>query len=271
MMENTNIITQDLFWRPERKEDYILENITGTFEKGYLYGIIGPNGSGKTSLVRNILRFVEATKGTIKIDNQNIHAIKRKHLAKKLALVPQNTRMDSSFTAHDIVMMGRNPYQKRFSDASREDEEIVCNAMKLTDCYQYKDKSVSLLSGGEVQRVATARAIAQDTDWLILDEPTASLDIKHQVELMTSLIKLKKEKGKSIITILHDINIAAEYCDRIVIMKEGRIVCQGEREDVLTKENLKMVYGIPFKVIKNPVSNTNYFLPCKEEYQEDNK
>jgi len=267
--QNGNITTNELYWRPEKGEPFILENIESIFEKGYIYGIIGPNGSGKTSLIRNLLRFVDSSKGVVRIDEQDIRSIKRKKLARKLALVPQHTRMDASFTAYDIVMMGRTPYQKRFSDASREDEKFVLEAMRLTDCYQYREKEVSLLSGGEAQRVATARAIAQDTDWLILDEPTASLDVKHQVELMRSLIKLKKQKGKSIITILHDINIASEYCDKIIIMKEGQIHSQGSVESVLTCENLADVYGISFELLTNPENKTRYFIPCRENSQED--
>lgn len=267
--QNGNITTKELYWRPEKGEPFILENIESIFEKGYIYGIIGPNGSGKTSLIRNLLRFVDSTKGVVRIDEQDIRSVKRKKLARKLALVPQHTKMDASFTAYDIVMMGRTPYQKRFSDASREDEKFVLEAMRLTDCYQYREKEVSLLSGGEAQRVATARAIAQDTDWLILDEPTASLDVKHQVELMRSLIKLKKQKGKSIITILHDINIASEYCDRIVIMKEGKIHSQGPATSVLTCENLADVYGISFELLMNPENKTRYFIPSRENTQED--
>lgn len=261
--EKHEITVEKLSWRPAKNEPYILKNIECVLEKGNIYGIIGPNGSGKSSFVKNLLRFVGASEGVINIDDINIRVYKRKNLAKKLALVPQNTNMDSAFTVYDIVMMGRTPYQKRFCDASKEDDEIVLEAMKITDCYDFKDKEVFLLSGGEAQRVAIARAIAQDTEWLILDEPTASLDVKHQVELMSSLVKLNGKKNKTIIAVLHDINIASTYCNKIIMMKDGRIHSQGNTEEVLTKENLTEVYEINFDIIKNSNSRGRYFIPYR--------
>ena len=260
--DNRTIATNQLYWKPEKQDPFILEHVESTFEKGYIYGIIGPNGSGKTSLIRNLLRLVEPSSGSVELDGENIQSIKRKHLARKMAMVPQHTGMDSTFCAYDIVMMGRAPFQKRFADAGVQDKEIVKEAMQITDCYQFREKEVSLLSGGEIQRVATARAIAQDTDWLILDEPTASLDVRHQVALMESLVGLKENQNKSVIIILHDINIASEYCDRIVMMKDGTIYSQGDTKEVLTCENLEETYGIAFHLIMEPDTGKRYFMPA---------
>jgi iron complex transport system ATP-binding protein len=169
--------------------------------------------------------------------------------------------LESSFLAYDIVMMGRIPHQKRFADATEIDREIVQQSMLLTDCYELRDKCVTTLSGGEAQRVVTARAIAQDTQWLVLDEPTSNLDVKHQIELMVSLVKLNEKKEKTIIAVLHDINIAAQYCNRIIMMKNGRIHSNGRTEEVLTKENLIDVYDIDFEILDNPRTGKKYYVP----------
>ncbi len=255
------ILVDSLSWHPRKDRKPILDNLSCLFEKGNIYGIIGPNGSGKTSFMKNILRFIEAEEGSIVLDKINLMNYKRKDLAKKIALVPQNTKLESSFLVNDIVMMGRIPHQKRFADASEIDLEKVQKAMLLTDCYELRDKSVTTLSGGEAQRVVTARAIAQDTQWLVLDEPTSNLDVKHQIELMDSLVKLNEKKDKTIIAVLHDINIAAEYCHRIIMMKNGRIHSNGKTEEVLTKENLIDVYDVDFEILENPRMGKKYYVP----------
>lgn len=255
------IVVDSLSWYPQKDSKPILDNLNCLFEKGNIYGIIGPNGSGKTSFVKNILRFIEAEEGCIIFDEINLMNYKRKDLAKKIALVPQNTVLESSFRVYDIVMMGRMPHQKRFTDANEIDREVVQKAMFLTDCYDLQDKSVATLSGGEAQRVVTARAIAQDTQWLVLDEPTSNLDVKHQIELMDSLVKLNDNKKNTIIAILHDINIAAVYCNRIIMMKNGRIHSNGKTEEVLTKENLIDVYDVDFEILENPRTGKKYYIP----------
>jgi iron complex transport system ATP-binding protein len=259
------IVVESLSWHPPKNEKPVLNDLNCLIEKGNIYGIIGPNGSGKTYLVKNLLRFIEAQEGNIILDEIDLRNYKRKDLAKKIALVPQNTALDSSFCTYDIVMMGRIPHQKRFANASEADREMVQKAMQLTDCYQLKDKSVATLSGGESQRVVTARAIAQDTQWLILDEPTSSLDIKHQIELMDSLKKLNEKKDKTIIAVLHDINIAAAYCNRIIMMKDGQIYSNGKTEEVLTEENLNKVYEVDFEILENLRTGKKYYVPCTND------
>lgn len=257
----STINISELYWRPHPKEPFILKDINCVLEQGNFYGIIGPNGSGKTTLVKNILRLMKADHGSIELNAINVHDYKRKDFAKSIGWVPQNTSLDSSFSVYDIVMMGRVPYQKRFADVSKEDDSIVLKAMKLTDCYSLREKEFSLLSGGEAQRVLAARAIAQDTSWLILDEPTSSLDVKHQIELMNSMVTLNQEKKRTILTVLHDINLASSYCSHIIMMKDGEIYSQGETEDVLTKENLRKVYKIHFDILINPHTGKKYYVP----------
>ena len=255
------ILINSLSWQPQKEGRLILDGIDCVFEQGNIYGIIGPNGSGKTSLIRNILRFIVAGEGNIQLEKKDIREYRRKDLARKIALVPQNTAQDSEFCAYDMVMMGRAPHQKRFDGISERDREKVDQAMSLTGCLHLKDKKVSTLSGGEAQHIATARAIAQDTEWLILDEPTSSLDVRHQMSLMESLSLLNTEQGKTILTVLHDINMAASYCSHIVMMKDGKIFCSGRTHDVMTQENLSKVYEVEFEVLANPVSGKKYFIP----------
>ena len=259
---NQKIVIEKLSWIPDKEDKPVLEEISCVFETGKIYGIIGPNGSGKTSLVKSILRFIESENGKIELDSINLKEYKRKELARKIAFVPQNTSMESAFQTQDIVTMGRIPYQKKFfAEESEEDKQIVAEAMRITDCYDFRKKEVSLLSGGEAQRVVTARAIAQDTQWLILDEPTSSLDVKHQIELMNWLVKLNVQKNRTIIAVMHDINIASAYCNKIIMMKDGRIHSQGNADQVLTKENLMEVYDIDFEIMENSITGGRYYIP----------
>ncbi len=160
-MDNRNLNIEKLCWKAEDKEKYILNNISGRFKEGGFYGILGPNGSGKTSLVRHILRFIDAKHGLICLDNKDIKDYSRKELACSISFVPQNVNIDVSFTVYDIVAMGRNPYMKRFQDLSQKDRDLINHAMEVTNCAYLKDKAFSYLSGGEAQRVLVARAIAR--------------------------------------------------------------------------------------------------------------
>lgn len=260
-MDNRNLNIEKLCWQAEDKEKYILNNISGRFKEGGFYGILGPNGSGKTSLVRHILRFIDVKHGLICLDNKDIKDYSRKELACSISFVPQNVNIDVSFTVYDIVAMGRNPYMKRFQDLSQKDRDLINHAMEVTNCAYLKDKAFSYLSGGEAQRVLVARAIAQDTKYLILDEPISHLDIRYQVELMETLKKLNEEENKTIIAILHDLNLSSAYCKEIFLMKDGKIYVEGSVKDVLTEENLKAVYDINFEIHKMKSKNSMFFIP----------
>ncbi len=256
-----SIQISELSWQPQKGEEAILKEICATFRQGGFYGILGPNGSGKTSFIRHILRLLPIETGRVLLENKEITSYKRNDIAKKMSLVPQNTNIETKFTVYDIVMMGRAPYQKRFQAPSEKDKEIVSEAMKMTNCFTLRDAVFSRLSGGEKQRVVTARAIAQQTPWLFLDEPVAHLDVRYQMELMKYLKKLNDTKHTSIITVLHDINLAARYCKQIVLMKDGRIMAAGETKQVLTIENLTKVFEISFYALENEALGGNYFIP----------
>ncbi len=260
MSQLQKLESKNLTWFPVSEKQPILDKISASFMSGKFYGIIGPNGSGKSSFVRHILNFLKHTKGSVCLNGKEVECYSRLELAKNLALVPQNTSIDTSFSAYEIVSMGRNPYQKRFGGETKEDIHKVKEAMKMTSCLEFKDKPFRNLSGGEAQRVIVARAIAQDTPWLLLDEPISNLDIRHQLELMETLKKLNSERKTSILAILHDINLAVSYCSDIIMMKEGQIKYMGETLEVLTCERLFEVYGVQFLKISHPETKKPYFL-----------
>lgn len=260
-VDNEKLNVNGLCWQPEDSEGYILNNINGSFAEGGFYGILGPNGSGKTSLIRHILRFLNAEKGVIYLNDKDIKDYSRKELACSISFVPQNVNMDVNFTVYDIVAMGRNPYLKRFQDLSSRDKEIINHAMEVTSCLHLKDKIFSYLSGGEAQRVLVARAIAQDTEYLILDEPISHLDIRYQVELMETLKKLNEEENKTIIAVLHDLNLSSSYCKEIFLMKDGKVYAEGSVKEVLTLDNLKAVYDMNFEIHKMNNKDAMFFIP----------
>lgn len=256
------LVIQNLTYQPSKYTDEILKQISEHFYENNFYAILGPNGSGKTTLIRHLLGLIRVQKGNILLHGNEIKNLKKKELATSISFVPQNTYIDADFTVHDIVAMGRNPYQKRFQDISSEDEKLIQEAMEITNTLKLKEKRYNQLSGGEAQRVLVARAITQDTPWMILDEPISHLDIKHQIELMETLKRLNETKKKTVITILHDLNIAASYCNKVVLMKSGEIFRAGDTNDVMNCENLKEVYGIEFQRITNEFDHKVYYVPC---------
>lgn len=262
---NNEIKITELTWKPEKDQSAILAKICTEFTTGGFYGILGPNGSGKTSLMKHILRLIETKSDSLSIDGTNLNSLKRSELARKIALVPQNTNIETAFTVMDIVMMGRAPYQKKFSQPTAKDIELVRKAMEMTNCYELRDKIFSNLSGGEAQRAITARAIAQQTPWLVLDEPIAHLDIRYQVELMQHLTMLNEQEHRSILAVLHDLNLAAQHCKQIVLMKQGQIVAAGPTSEVMTVENLNYVYDMNFYQMQHPILKCPYFIPVGEE------
>ncbi len=248
-------------------ESDILHNINISFAKNNFYSIIGPNGSGKTTLLKNLGRALEPSKKTVFIENNDILDFKNKALAKKLAVVPQNTILDFDFSALDIVLMGRSPYISRFQDESKEDYAIVKKAMEMTNTWPLKDKYMNQLSGGEQQRLLIARALAQDTDIILLDEPISHLDIQHQVEILDTMRSLNKKV--TVIAVLHDLNLAAQFSDYLILINKGSIVAEGTPEKVLTEANIKKVYNINICMIKNPVTGKPHIIPISKQLKKN--
>lgn len=229
-----------------------LSNINLNVKKGQFVGLIGPNGCGKTTLLKNIYRTLEPEKGSILIDNKNIRGLKNKELSKLMAIVMQENYLEFDFTVKEIVSMGRLSSTSKFSsDISYEDEKIIDESLEKVELIKYKDSSFFSLSGGEKQRVMIALALCQNTDFIVLDEPTNHLDIKNQIQIMNML----KDSNITIFTTIHDMNIAAAFCDYIYVVKGGKIVNEGTVEDVFTKEMFKEVFEVDTYIYVNPHNN----------------
>jgi iron complex transport system ATP-binding protein len=233
----------------------VLKGIDLEIEAGSFIGIIGPNASGKSTLLKNISKSLKSDSGTVYLDHKLLNDYSSLELAKKMAVVPQNTEVNFNFNVYDIIMMGRHPYQKRWSGLSPQDRKIVKEVMEVTDTLNLREKLINDLSGGERQRVIIARALAQKPEVLLLDEPTSSLDINYQGEIYDLLKHLNQEFNLTIITVSHDLNLTAQYCQELILLKEGKIYAAGAAEEVLTEENIKAVYNAEVIIKTNPLSD----------------
>lgn len=233
------------------KDKTILDNISIKFPERKFIGIIGANGAGKSTLLKNIYGILTPTSGDIIIDNQNIKDMNGRERAKKIAVLAQEDREQFDFKIEEIVEMGRYLYKSIFENYSKKDKEIAINRLKEVGMEKYIGRNFKELSGGEKQRVLIARALAQDTPILILDEPTNHLDIGYQLQLL----HLIKHLDKSVISALHDLNVASIFCDYIYILKDGKLVKEGTPEEVLNKEILKEIFNIECYIGKNPINN----------------
>lgn len=229
------------------EKNNILKGINIEVDNKEVVGIIGPNGSGKSTLLKCIYRVLKPNDGAILLDNVDIKEIPVKESSKRLAVLSQHNNYNFDFTVKDIVLMGRSPHKKFMERDNKEDYDIVNEALKKVDMFEFKDRSFQSLSGGEQQRVILARALAQQPKCLILDEPTNHLDIKYQLQLM----RIVKGLGIEVIAAIHDLNIAAMYCDKIYVLKDGEIIKNGKPKDVLTQELIKDVYEVDAEVILN--------------------
>lgn len=250
-----------LTWQPDRDKEPILNDICLELLAGEFYGILGPNGAGKTSLVRQILRLQKPDQGTVALDGQEVGRIRRDALARQLSFLPQAIRGDVEFSVYEVAAMGREPYRRRFLGLGAKDREIIERALAAANCTHLKEKPVSCLSGGERQRVMIARTIAQDTPWIFLDEPVSNLDVKHQMELMQTFKRLQGQ-GRTVLAVLHDMNLAASFCTELILMKQGKVFAAGKPRDVLTKENLRQVYEVEFTFLERGGGKLPYIVPC---------
>lgn len=233
------------------KNNQILKGVSIDCKNKEFIGIIGPNGSGKSTLLKCIYRTLKPTNGCIMLGDKSITSMSIKESAKKLAVVAQHNHYNFDFSVSEVVMMGRSPHKKSLESDTSEDHKIVKESLEKVGMYNLKDRSFSTLSGGEQQRVILARALAQKTECLILDEPTNHLDIKYQL----SLLNIVKDSNLTIISAIHDLNIAAMYCDRLFVMKNGEIVGTGKPKELLTKEFIKEIYDIDVEIIEDSNGN----------------
>ncbi|WP_291559637.1 MULTISPECIES: ABC transporter ATP-binding protein [unclassified Clostridium] len=226
-------------------ENHILKGLNIHADRKEFVGIIGPNGSGKSTLLKCIYRTLKPSTGAIFLDNKNIKDFSMKESAKKMAVVSQHNNYNFDFSVSDMVLMGRSPHKKFIEKDNTEDYKIMEESLAKVGMSSYVNRSFSSLSGGEKQRIILARALAQKTECLILDEPTNHLDIKYQLQFMATV----KELGITVISAIHDLNIAALYCDKIYAMKSGKIVSYGTPKEVLTEELIKSLYEVDVKVM----------------------
>jgi iron complex transport system ATP-binding protein len=230
-----------------------------------MYGLLGPNGSGKSTVVRLLSGVLVPQRGRVCLAGQPLTTLRREALAQRIAVVPQETRIDVPFSVFEIVLMGRTPHHERFGFESKADIALAHRAMELTDVKGLAHRAIHELSGGERQRVILARALAQTPQLLLLDEPTAFLDIKHQVEVCDLVRHLSRQEGLTVVSILHDLNLAALYCDRLALLKQGRVFASGAPSAVLTRANIQAVYETAVSIGMNPLTGTVQILPLDGE------
>ncbi len=233
-------------WSVEARQ--IISSVDLSARPGEFVGLIGPNGSGKSSLLRLIYRMYPLESGLICLDEKNISEMKNREVAQSMAVVAQERATDFDFTVYEIVMMGRTPHKKLLDKDAVEDDEIVQQALNHVNMLSFAERNFYTLSGGEKQRALIARALAQRARVLLLDEPTNHLDIRYQLEILELLRSLKI----TIIAALHDLNIAAAYCDRLYLLQAGKILESGEPKEVLTPPQIKAAYGVNVVVTPHP-------------------
>ncbi len=229
-----------------------IKNIHFTLREGQLLAVIGPNGSGKTTLIRAISQVLPYDDGQYHINGTNLKEANENNRARLMAVVPQSTYVPPSFRVREVVLMGRTPYMNWNGKASREDKEFVQEAMKQTDVERFKDQLCGELSAGERQRVILARALAQNTPVLLMDEPTSHLDLRYQIEFLELTRTLGLNYGKTVLVAMHDLNLAARFGDLILAMENGRTAAFGTVEEILQASILSSIYGLPIDVLRTP-------------------
>ncbi|MBP2134384.1 iron complex transport system ATP-binding protein [Methanomicrobium sp. W14] len=239
MPEGPAVSAEDLSFSYGEKP--VFSGISLEAEPGEVLGLVGPNGSGKTTLIK-CMDGILSPKGKVEVFGKDVGSLDRTEIAKRIAYVPQSLPEGLSSYVYETVLMGRRPHLNW--NVRPEDEEKVFSAMKLLGVEDFAFRKTGELSGGERQRVMIARAVVQETPVILMDEPTSSLDVRHQMEVMETMKSLAKERSTAVIVSLHDLNLAAGYCDRIAMLKDGKVFCSGRPEEVLKKETIKDVYGI---------------------------
>lgn len=245
---------------------FLLKDVSLAVGHGRMVGVIGPNGSGKTTLLRAITKVITPVRGVVLVDGIDLARLSVKELARRLAVVSRPNDDDVKITVEEYVLLGRTPHRQAFNFLERkEDVQIARQAMTLTDVLALRERFMTDLSSGERQLASIARAIAQEPGLLILDEPTSHLDIAHQVRVLDLIKKLNRETGLTVVIVLHDLNLAAQYCDRLLLLDNGCVRKEGMPEEVLTYEIIESVYKTVVVVRKNPISAKPYVILVSED------
>lgn len=233
----------------------IVKDLNLEIPKGKITTIIGANGCGKSTILKTIARILQPKSGDIFINDKNIKDQSSKELAKTMAVLPQSPQAPSGLTVEELISYGRFPHQKGFGKMKKEDKDIVSWALEATGISEFRDRKIEALSGGQRQRAWIAMALAQQTDILVLDEPTTYLDLAHQLEVLNLLEELNKKQRTTIVMVIHELNNAARFADHMIGVKKGKIACQGSAYEVMTKENLKELFNIDAEIVSDPRTN----------------
>ncbi|MEU1868524.1 ABC transporter ATP-binding protein [Streptomyces sp. NPDC019793] len=239
----------------------VIEGLDLTLAAGRITVIVGANACGKSTLLRSMSRLLAPRAGRVVLDGREVHRTPAKELARTLGLLPQSPVTPEGITVLDLVGRGRHPHQRAFSRWTAKDDEPVAAALEATHTTDLMDRAVDELSGGQRQRVWIAMALAQQTDLLLLDEPTTFLDISHQMEVLDLLTDLNRTRGTTIVMVLHDLNLAARYADRLIALASGGLHAAGPTAEVMTEDTVRTVYGMESRVIEDPVSGRPLVLP----------
>lgn len=239
----------------------VLEHLDLTVPDGSFTVIVGPNACGKSTLLRSLARLLKPVAGTVLLDGKDIHGRPAKEVARRVGLLPQSSVVPDGITVIDLVSRGRHPHQSFLRQWSEADEAAVTDAMTATRVMELADRRVDELSGGQRQRVWVAMALAQETPLLLLDEPTTYLDITHQIELLDLCTRLNRERGRTLVAVLHDLNQAARYATHLVAMRAGEIIAQGTSHEVVTADLVRRVFDLECRIIADPETHTPLVIP----------
>jgi iron complex transport system ATP-binding protein len=239
----------------------VIEHLEFDVPDGEVTAIVGPNACGKSTLLRALARLLRPAGGTVILDGQQIQSLPTKEVARRLGLLPQAPTAPAGITVIDLVARGRSPHQKLFQQWSHADEEAVQRALAATSTAELAHRTVDELSGGQRQRVWIAMALAQETELLLLDEPTTFLDIAHQIDVLDLVARLNSDEQRTVVVVLHDLHLACRYAHRIVAMRDGTIVAAGRPHDVITAATVRAVFGLDAVVIDDPVTHTPLVVP----------
>jgi len=238
----------------------VLEDVSLEVADGEFVGLIGPNGGGKTTLLRVVSGVLPARQGRVLIQGIDLQDIGRRRLARIMACLSQDLALDLAFTVREVALMGRAPHLPRLGQETHRDREIVERTMALADVAHLGDRPVTEISGGERQRAFIAMCLAQEPHVFLLDEPTSHLDVGHQLAVLDLIHNLNRGTGMTVLAVFHDLNLAAEYCDRLLVLKDGRVEALGAPEDVLTADMIRRVYGANVLTEQNPVSRKPHIV-----------
>ena len=258
---------KDLTLRYEQRT--VIEQLSAQIPEGKVTMIVGANACGKSTLLRGLSRLLKPSAGSVTLDGKDIHSRPAREVARTLGLLPQHPTAPDGITVRDLVGRGRYPHQGFFRSWSPEDELAVQTALDATETMELADRNVDELSGGQRQRVWIAMALAQETDVLLLDEPTTYLDLAHQVEVLDLVTDLNRKNGTTVAIVLHDLNLAARYADHVIALKAGTIVAEGPALQVVTEHLVREVFGLESRVVPDPVSGTPLIIPIGRHHTED--